>query len=573
MTWFEKERAQRKRCEFIPFAIPSRNPFDCEAHRFRYLTIGFEWESACFEKRFIGVNVLLARIANHPGSTLISRRSFISNDYITSVDPTHIDHFISGKCLGMSSAEKEPLRTPTFIYEIGMGAFVHLSTIEQDINCAFVKSGEITRPNFKNSVCSHIALIAVKAIRIGDVLTANPQVINARILETRLSSTTPTTTLSRPKKIIIDDDDDDSSTEDTRQTQAHTGVTSSRDDFVQGLVPYSTSSTVIESLLGSSKFVVNDPGKKPDAIASGYIPRGVQICLGTWFQPVVFHKTRAGSKILQRNKSLQCYIDGVRVNGGIDVSAYLTTTLKSMCPETFVHEDALPVQFPVAVSTMGWKSASELSSTKPCMCQVELTSEMLKVLLPDISLSIFQHPRASIFMFPGLVTTERLHYKSRTLLVVLTGSVRFAWSTSDEWTGRILEESRSSPALQFASTCQNRDYLFVRKATAGAVVYVWPGTILQCIVTDCNSAFLVSSPELTTDAYSLDYIDVEGKFVVLGTGCGEGHCVQQRPSKRPRGTLPSQLEPPSTRPANPSKRRKVTGENSTGIFTNILYVK
>ena len=130
MTWFEKERAQRKRCEFIPFAIPSRNPFDCEAHRFRYLTIGFEWESACFEKRFIGVNVLLARIANHPGSTLISRRSFISNDYITSVDPTHIDHFISGKCLGMSSAEKEPLRTPTFIYEIGMGAFVHLSNIE-----------------------------------------------------------------------------------------------------------------------------------------------------------------------------------------------------------------------------------------------------------------------------------------------------------------------------------------------------------------------------------------------------------------------------------------------------------
>jgi hypothetical protein len=204
------------------------------------------------------------------------------------------------------------------------------------------------------------------------------------------------------------------------------------------------------------------------------------------------------------------------------------------------------------------------------MFGIDLTSTLLSALLPEVGWRTFPRQLASLFIFPGLVTTERLVYNKCTSIVVLSGSLRLAWSTTDEWKGRIEEERRSIPSIQFACSFQHRDYLFVRKASAGAVVYVWPGTILQCVVTEPRSSFLVLSPVLTTTDYNIEYISVEGKFMPLRTGMDEGVADNNVSSNQgePVNPIPTQVLSRKRRPRNSAKD---TSQRSPKARKNLFY--
>ena len=122
-------------------------------------------------------------------------------------------------------------------------------------------------------------------------------------------------------------------------------------------------------------------------------------------------------------------------------------------------------------------------------------------------------------MFPEPVLCERLVYSTPTIFVVLTGAVRFAWTTSIEWEGRILQETRYKPWHPIVSALHQRDFLFVRNARRGCATFVWPGSVLQCLVTEPKSSFLVLSPVSSSRPYAIDYLDGKGHFVPLDIGC------------------------------------------------------
>ena len=494
----------------VPFLIPLLNHFDTKMDRQDLLTVNSAWGETPFERSLHGHNVLIARQSPpQSGCALMSRCTFEPKHFLCCVDPSHTQHFLTGCLSGFIGFNENSPLTPKDFYDIGLGAFVQLKNDIDLCNCAFVKSGDLTRQNSDQKICSNIMLIAVTFIEPGTVLTANPNLFNVESFQHKFFNQVHQN--KKKRRIVLDDDDSDSDVENATGTQA--SLYPGSDQLV------GSKSIRIVTTIGPETFVLDDPGTHPDAIDRGLYAPISDLALNVWQIPKKFPHTRDGSDLRRRVLTLQCYVDAVQITDNIDLWSSLLDFRKTSNLTTFFQDPTLPAHFPVPVPTTCCNATLNPNEHLTAMFHVDLSSTFLQNVFPLVAWSRFDEHILSVVMFPEPVLCERLVYSTPTIFVVLTGAVRFAWTTSKEWEGRILQETRYKPWHPIVSALHQRDFLFVRNARRGCATFVWPGSVLQCLVTEPNSSFLVLSPVSSSRPYAIDYLDGKGHFVPLDIVC------------------------------------------------------
>ena len=121
-----------------------------------------------------------------------------------------------------------------------------------------------------------------------------------------------------------------------------------------------------------------------------------------------------------------------------------------------------------------------------------------------------QHCMAFI---PAGRRTEVLHFLVPTIIIVLSGDIKFAWTTSAQYDDGPIKARHSKVAELVHVTC-DRDFHFVLHGRPGMCLYVRSGTILQIKANDASILLAVAQKESAQGICIKKHDKVKGMLLV-----------------------------------------------------------